>query len=100
MNYTGIPTSLAFLVSKMGLTTPLAQMVSWKKIFEVVVEEVVMKCKNCMFFSFWYFEVATFSLTCCLSNQFSFAVVVRIYKIRVFDEAFFKLTTSNSCYDG
>ena len=55
MNYTGIPTSLAFLVSKMGLTTPLAQMVSWKKIFEVVVEEVVMKCKNCMFFSFWYF---------------------------------------------
>ena len=43
-----IPTSLAFLVSKMGLTFPLGQLVSKRKI----VEEVVMKCKSCMFFSF------------------------------------------------
>ena len=43
-----IPTSSAFLVSKMGLTFSLGQLVSKKKI----VEEVVMKCKSCMFCSF------------------------------------------------
>ena len=41
----------------------------------------------------YIFEVVTFFLTKCLSNLINFSVVVRIYKILDFDEAFFFLAT-------
>ena len=40
------------------------------------------------------FEVGTFFLTYCLSNQLSFTILVRMHKIHVFDEAFFVVTVA------
>ena len=49
-----------------------------------------------MLFNFWalllkmyIFEVVKFFLAYLLSNQLNFSVLVHIYKIRIFDEAFF-----------
>ena len=55
-----------------------------------------MKCKDNMFVDFSSFFLKCllyrlwhFFLAQCLSNQFSFSVIVRISKIHVFDEVFF-----------
>ena len=80
--------SLEFPVSKMGLTTLLAQPIS---IFRAKLWKVVTNCKNSVFFNFqalfvkmFIFEVATFFLA-CLYNQLNFSVALRMYKIYVFD---------------
>ena len=82
----------------MGLTNLLAQPVFTLR---AKLWKVVIKCKNNMFLYFWasylfsgnvYFSGCDFFLiTQCFSSQFRFSVVVRIYKIHVFGEAFFLL---------
>ena len=54
-----------------------------------------MEYKNNMFFNFrvlvlkiYIFQVVTFFLVLCLSNQLIFSVAVRIYTIHVFHGAF------------
>ena len=46
----------------------------------------------------YIFEVVIFFFTKWLSNQLNFSVIVHIYKIPVFDEAFFSLNYQNA-YD-
>ena len=82
-----------FLVSKMRLTTILAQLVS---VLRVKLWKVVMKCKNTMlrsflffFLKFYIFEDVTFFLTYESSNELNFSVAVRMYEIYVFDDEFF-----------
>ena len=43
------------------------------------------------FFKMYIFEVVTFFSHLVVTNQLNFSVVVHIYKIHVFDEAFFLL---------
>ena len=59
-----------------------------------------MKCGNCIFLAFgtfYIFAVATFFLRQCLYNQLIFSVVVRMYRIHVFHEAFL---TKNVTFSG
>ena len=62
--------------------------------FRATLWKVAMKCKNNCFLilgpfsQIYIFEVATFFLSWCLSNQLNFSVIGRVYKIHVFGEAF------------
>ena len=89
-------TSLAFLVSKMDLTTLLAQLVSISR----AKWNIVMKSKNCMFFQL----LGRFSQNVHFSgcDIFSYQVLIQSTQFccgsayvqdRVFDEAFFFLAT-------
>ena len=99
MNKLNIDTS----VSKMGLTTASAQLAS---IIRAKLWKVVIVSRNNMFSNFWAlflkmytFEVVTFfSRLSCLSNQLTFSVVVRIYKIHLFGGAFV-VPLSNHSFD-
>ena len=81
----------------MDLTTFLAQLVSIlrvklykekrKKEKKYVFLIFVHFFSKCTFLRLWHFFLALW-----LSNQLNFSVVVHIYKIRVFDKAFFLLT--------
>ena len=78
-----------FLVSKMRLTTILAQLV-----FKLRVKlcKVVMKCKNTILRSFLFFLLKFYifeDVTFFLTNELNFCVAVRMYEIYVFDDEFF-----------
>ena len=88
---------MTFLIFNIELTTLVAQPVS---VLRAKLWKVVMKCKIVMFLTFApFFSKFTFSrLQYFMSPQTdsirpSLALVVGIYKIQVFDKAFFLVAT-------